>query len=395
MKKFNPYRNLFYYYRGPTSKHVHLEKQLEDNTTKALVNTLEFSSNSILVSFLSTINIPIKDKSSPQYDLQVATDFGRPDALIKLGKTNIFIECKIDASLERKQINNHLRSIDNAYLVCITPREKDEQIIKSIKNTKLRFITWQNIYEVFSQFLIKNKNEDNLIVQQFVKYLENINMATFNGFQKDDFDSFLYIDDDPKREIRNIVKDKFRKYLDELYNEVNKQKGFKNLKVDVGNLNKDSTGVRGAMYPKNIKSVVQAPHYQFVLQRNRFQLGIMIEGKIPANKILNRIQTNTNEFCKILKGLDGFTFEIHKKVNIDNLPRKFKAYPVATLKLGEEITLDDVFYIMNKTKQYKLFVFYCYTPIPRDNKNLNSKKFIKHSVKLLNKIKPYYEFSIS
>ena len=393
MKKFNPYRNLFYYYRGPTSKQIHLEKQLEDNTTKALINTLEFSSDSLLASFLSVLNISIKDKFSPQYDLQVAEDFSRPDALINFGKTNIFIESKIDAPLDKKQLNNHLRSIENAYLVCITPREKDEQIVKSFVNLKLRFITWQKIYELFFRYQARRKNPENLIVHQFVKYLESINMAPFNGFQKEDFEAFINIEDDPKRELRSIVKNKLKLYMEELHRELRIIKSYKSLKYSIGNLNKESKSVWGMICKPPVESKVHKPQFQFTLNRNRFQIGVMIEGINPAKKFRRNIKNDPGGFYKILRKLDGFIFEIHNKVNIDNLPKKFRHYPVATLRLGKEINKDDIPFIISKTSQYRLFMFYCYKVVPRDNKQLYSRKFVNHSIKILNKIKPYYEFS--
>lgn len=394
MKRFNPYRNVFYYYRGTTSKHIHIEKQLEDNTTKALINSLELSQNSLLKLFLDKLDISIKDRKIPQYDLQISKDFGRPDALIKIGKTNIFIESKIDASLDKKQLNNHLRSIDNAYLVCITPREKDEQIVKSIVNSKLRFITWQKIYELFYRYQARSKNPENLIVHQFVKYLESINMAPFNGFQKEDFDAFLNIEDDPQRELRNIVKNKLRIYMEELHSELRKINSFKGLKHNVGKLNKDSKAVWGMICKPPVESKVHKPQFQFTLNRNSFQIGVMIEGISPARKLRENIKNDSEGFYKILRNLDGFIFEIHHKVNIDNLPKKFRHYPVATLRFGKEINKDDIPFIVSKASQYKLFMFYCYKVVPRDDKHLNSRKFVYHSIKILNKIKPYYEFSI-
>ncbi|MCH7722669.1 MAG: hypothetical protein IIC76_04905 [Bacteroidetes bacterium] len=393
MKKFNPYKNLFYYYRGPTSKPIHLEKQLEDNTTKALINTLEYSSNSLVVSFLSALNIPIKDKSSPQYDLQVSTEISRPDALINLGKTNVFIECKVDAPLDKKQIKNHLRSIGKAHLVCITPREDDRKILYSIRDSRLRFITWQKIYEAFYHLLINNNNIENLIVQQFVKYLESINMAPFNGFQKEDFDAFLNIEDDPQKELRNIVKNKLILYMEELRRELKNIKSFKGLVHSVGNLNKDSKVVWGMICKPPVESKVHQPQFQFTLNRNRFQIGVMLEGINPAKKLRKNIKNDLGGFYKILRKLDGFILEIHHKVNIDNLPKKFRHYPVATLRLGKEINKEDIGFILSKASQYKLFMFYCYKVVPRDDKHLNSRKFIHHSIKILNKIKPFYEFS--
>ena len=127
MRKYNPYKNIFYYYRGPShrKKDGQGDKQIEDNTTKALINTLENSDNTILRDFLNYLQISLKDFKKVRYDLQIAKEESRPDALIQVGLTQIFIESKIDCPLEKKQISNHLKAISKGYLVCITPRNDE------------------------------------------------------------------------------------------------------------------------------------------------------------------------------------------------------------------------------------------------------------------------------
>jgi hypothetical protein len=49
------HRNCFYYFRGPAARSVEgreIEHQVEDNTTKALINVIEHSDRSVLTSFL-------------------------------------------------------------------------------------------------------------------------------------------------------------------------------------------------------------------------------------------------------------------------------------------------------------------------------------------------------
>ena len=47
------HRNVFYYYHGAHHSEHEREQQLENNTTKALANTLEHCSDSVVIWFLS------------------------------------------------------------------------------------------------------------------------------------------------------------------------------------------------------------------------------------------------------------------------------------------------------------------------------------------------------
>jgi len=391
MRKYNPFRNVFYYYRGPSSKKEgQFDKQTEDNTTKALINTLENGEKGLLIHFFKKARIDIKDYDKVAYDLQVEEESSRPDALIQIDKCNIFIESKIDSPLKEDQIYRHLESISKDYLICITPREEDRNIIQQIKKSNLRFVSWKEVYLCFKEQLEKTKDEKTkFIIQQFLEYLEAINMAPFSGWDKKDFEAFLNIEDDPKRELRSRVKEKLRQYLIELKELPKEEKIFEDLETDIGKIAKDMTW--GVLCKPPIKEKVHKPHFNFWVNSDEFGMGILIQGKSPADKMKKSINSEKDKFLKILKKLECFDLTIRKRVSTGG--RKYSAIDVTKIKLGEDISIEDIEYLIKKMGQYPLFEIHCTKLFKRDERILNNQTFLEISVDLMKQLQDYYNFS--
>lgn len=398
MRKYNPYRNIFYYYRGPSSKKEgHFDKQLEDNTTKALINTLESSAKRLLMSLLKKTEIDIRHLDRVTYDLQVDKESSRPDALIQIdNKYDILIESKVDSPLEEYQICKHLESLSNGYLICITPREGDKSVVQRIKKANLRFISWKEVYLCFKEQLEKTKDEKSkFIIQEFLEYLEATNMAPFNGWNKKDFEAFLNIEDDPRKELRSRVKEKLKQYLLELQRLLKKEPLFEDLEPDVGNIAQDTLQVWGVLCKPPLETKIQRPHFHFIISSNEFFMGVTTEGKIPARNLRNRINCERDRFLKILRKLrGGYYLTIQERVKVR--PRYYDYSNVAEIYLRKDIALEDIDYIIKKTGQYKLFAIGCGTRWHRDYdyETLNKESFLEESVKWVKSLQDYYEFAL-
>ncbi|MGA2368812.1 MAG: hypothetical protein ABSF74_09635 [Dehalococcoidia bacterium] len=211
----DPHENIFYYYRGPTrvnESEKQFDRQLENNTTKALINLLYYSSEKALPQFVQLINsklsnytLPIKQGSAYRFSLQRMPELcktasnkvliticgdpssdsgegkgGKPDAWIYIPDSMaIMIETKLGGLPSEAQIEGHLK----------------EATWNRISTNRCN-LSWSEIYESLSE-------DNDFLIRQFKQYLEVIGMTPFKGFVEDDFNFFLSFDNDYKRLIRS------------------------------------------------------------------------------------------------------------------------------------------------------------------------------------------------
>ncbi len=393
MRKYNPYKNIFYYYRGPSNKKSgEFDTQIEDNTTKALINTLENCSRYVVSAFMSDLGIEMAGSEKVFFDLQVAEEQSRPDALIQTGDFSIFVESKINAKLDKSQIGNHLKTQSLNYLICITPRETDVEIIKAIGDERLQFVTWRQIYLFFKTRLRRLKNpKDKFVVEQFMEYLEAINMTPFTGWQKRDFEAFLNIEDDPKKELRLRVKKKLNRYITDLRQQLQNDGAYTHLEADIGNIHQKDKHTWGVLcaHPKNRK--IDKPHFTFELHPHEFRIEVNIEGIRPAKRMKRLIESDRDKFLSILKKLKGFNLYITKRFQIR--VRKWDDTIKFRLSLGKDISSEDVEYILHKLGQYDYFRIICGKTFKTDDPLLGDDSFLQKSVGYMKQLHDFYLFS--
>ncbi len=235
----DPHQNIFYYYRGPSSEKNKHDIQVEDNTTKSLINMLEYCRSvdyqGLLDGLLKHIRVPASSVIS--FRLQIHGNGSRPDALINLTGRKVFIESKVQAVLDLDQVSRHLRILSPSdILLVITNNKDDETKLKSLGDSRIRFMAWGEIYSLANQIYGQIKSDkkhkhSSILLQHFLEYLEVVTLTEFNGFREEDFEFFIEYD----KHYLPILKKQIESLADAIKKEV--PHGL----VKVGNIPKDIT----------------------------------------------------------------------------------------------------------------------------------------------------------
>lgn len=198
------HQNIFFYYRGPSSgtPDGEADPQVEDNTTKALINVLEFLQGIGFSDFSEklTAHLGIPDRRLLSFRLQHCQEASRPDAVLNYGDFAVYIETKVRALVSIDQIQRHLKGIGrDDFLLLISNRTADETKLATVKSDRLRFLNWADIQRISMEVLRSIKQTKGLraafhFLKQFTDYLEVVVLTDFNGFKDEDFDFWVYRD---------------------------------------------------------------------------------------------------------------------------------------------------------------------------------------------------------
>lgn len=218
-----PHQNIFFYYRGPRAGRVDalFDPQLENNTTKALINLLEHGGPAIRAAFLGLVDpqlatpdalrrtrvrlqeeasmlsavnrrwlVTITADQGALDDVQLTSGHTRgvPDALVySLPHFGIIVESKVSAPLAEDQLIRHVSGAG------WTDHER-------------RDLTWSEVYKSFDG-LNRLNERDRFLVNQFRQYLEVTAMTPFTGFTRYDFDFFVGDEEDYRPILRKKLKE--------------------------------------------------------------------------------------------------------------------------------------------------------------------------------------------
>jgi len=331
------HHNIFYFYRGSQEASNEESRQLEDNVTKALINTLENIDIKITEKFLRYIGVVTEIISNVHFKLQkndigasalqrkkelillaivpekkqevkfdvVKKHSSRPDAWIYGNNFAILIESKIVGYLDYSQMKEHYRKLSSNST--IAP--------KSVE------ITWTDIQLFFKKEInfskINGINEaDSFLIKQFKEYLDMCNLTDFNGFDADFFDYFFTHDDE---ESRIWVKKKINSFSSQISKKLSEIDSGFYQDYDQGRLKfKDSYGwyFWVAFGPKNRKYRKFA-HLSMRFTSQGIQIFINLELKQATDSFKNKINQQPTELQHAIEDLcDGknLTFLIEKRI---------------------------------------------------------------------------------
>ncbi|MCX6997598.1 MAG: hypothetical protein NTV49_11045 [Kiritimatiellaeota bacterium] len=348
--------NVFYYYRGASLSEDQQERQLEDNTTKALINTLEHCDPSLCQTFLTHVLercVTNPDADSPtcwylntntefRFLLQRATlpgggmmgkpkrlllalvprkhqedsqscftaeSVSRPDAWIYGDGFAVLIESKVVGGLNAGQMERHrgILSPDG-----VKPREAR--------------MTWAEVFHCFSN-MQKNLNErDQWLVGQFIQFLEWSGMAGFTGFKKELFDYFRNPGDEDERKW---VRESMTAFGERVSAKI-KDLGYP--KYDVGNLHRQDEHCWVAFGKQDYRN--QA-HQTVAVNSNGIDVFVNVELKPATDELKAKIDKNPDGFKMCMLKLAPFTVILEERKQ--NRASLYDYYPVASISFDDSV----------------------------------------------------------
>ncbi|MBI3051731.1 hypothetical protein HYY74_04720 [Candidatus Woesearchaeota archaeon] len=386
----DPHQNIFWYYRSQT-KDKETDLQIENNATKALINLLEYSEPEVIESFLQLLKIHPKIYHEPKYLLQRKRTGSIPDAEIRLENGSIvYIESKVKASLNIKQLEEHLKAIkDKDYLVYISNNSSDFVQVKKLSD-KIITILWKAIHHDLTGIKTSDK-KTNLLLEQFKEFLEVMNLTNFIGFKDIDFDYFVNHDDT----YGPLLKDKLANLLTEISEKLI-QKGYPKFQVYGGKLSEKDNSCWSSLV-KNKKGFVNTVHFTVSINLNQVNLFLNLEGLKLVKKSLNLMKEDKNRVHQLFLSYQGYDLNILKRCKIR--ASKYISETVVEFRLKEKILrLSDVEYIIDKMESLINGKENCYPRlmlkivIKRGDPKLKSEVLVQELTQKIVNLKAAYDY---
>jgi hypothetical protein len=325
------HHNIFYYYRGAQRSGQERERQSEDNTTKALINTLKHCDPKVTFEFLGWLGI--KTTKPVTLELQKATiskgEIGNKsqrlllgivptkeieDPCAKLGRTAagekdsfpdawiygdnfvVLVESKVagreGASLELGQMERYYQKL----------------LVDTEQQPDCRIHTWAEVHRFFKNLSDELGDEltpkDKWLIEQFTQYLEWIGMAEFIGLEQGMFEYFATRIDDRNEDDRQWVCGTMRSFAEKILEGLQTVDSSFYQDHDVGRLFLKDDHCWAAFGPKD-KKYRRLAHQTVSLYDYGLDVFVNVELKPAVDRLRKRITQDKQAFGEAISRLPG------------------------------------------------------------------------------------------
>jgi hypothetical protein len=318
MRSVDLHRNLFYSYRGPNTDIADRDRQLENNVTKALINTLDLGGSSVCGPFLAWLGLadtPNVKFLLQRYNLPTATAADKrdrvllgiskkeldwvdpgingtaesvPDAWVYGDNFAVLVESKIDdAAFSQRQMKAHLARLQST----------------GHKPPKIVLKTWGQIHGFFEHLLprLTDVPSAKLLVEQFIEFLEYSGMTEFTGFRLEHFRYFLLRDDD---EARRWIRDQVGYFANRVQAGLYESTPFYEAS-DIGNLKLTDAYCWAAFGPRG-NAYRKVTHQTISLASDGLRVFVNSELKAATDRLKSVLKQSNAAFRAALQHLHAY-----------------------------------------------------------------------------------------
>ena len=339
------HNNVFYYYRGAKQRESDRDKQLEDNFTKALINTLSHAGGAVRKQFLEWLGVPVREDDTVRFEMQRAnigeariarkkkrillallpvyahfepsvcasaesSGDSRPDAWIYGDEFVVLIESKVVPGIDEAQMNTHFGKLARAGKPAPEYQER----------------LWSEVHARFVEIGRGLDGRDAWLVGQLTTFLEYCNMGDFTGFTTEFFDYFFTREDD---DVRKWVRDSFGKFAGRVHDALMKTEPSY-VDWDTGKLTLTDTAVWAAYGPKPFR---QWAHLTLAADSQGIKVQVNIELKSATDRLKTKIREDFREFRRIVEALHNKgPFELKIEEWTQRQVQKYDYHPIAEIE---------------------------------------------------------------
>jgi len=347
------HHNIFYYYRGTKQSSQDRARQLENNTTKALINTLEHCNSKVALDFLDWLGIEAGGKV--EFELQKATISGGeignkpqrlllglvpskrdegnlvsklagpvtkgsiPDAWIYGDDCVVLIESKTKGSLEWDQMRSHFQKLQ----------------VGAKQQPRCKVQTWAEVHQFFVEMSPKLNGQDEWIVKQFTQYLEEIGMAEFTGFEQEVFDYFNTHDDE---DVRQMVRGTMLAFAAKIQGKLRGEgQAFDDLfwydDYHPGILHLEDDHCWVAFFGPGNREFRKYAHQTVSVYADRLDVFVNVELKDAIDRLRKKVRNEKQKFVEIVTALPE-PFTVRMMERLQKVAMNYDYYEIANLEAG-------------------------------------------------------------